>query len=140
MEPLLRIQNLNVSFETENGNVRSVRGVDLTVNSGETLALVGESGCGKSVTALSVLRLLPSPPALFESGSIHFCGKNLLELSESEMQTIRGNDIGMIFQEPMTSLNPILTIGDQIGETILLHNNITEKEARQKTLEILKKS
>jgi|TARA_B110000438_G_C15766464_1_gene629856 peptide/nickel transport system ATP-binding protein/oligopeptide transport system ATP-binding protein len=139
VEPLLRVQNLSVSFETENGIVCSVRGVDLTVNPGEILALVGESGCGKSVTALSVLRLLPSPPALFESGSIHFCGKNLLELSESEMQLIRGNDIAMIFQEPMTSLNPILTIGDQIGETILLHNNISAKESRQRTLEILKK-
>jgi oligopeptide/dipeptide ABC transporter ATP-binding protein len=101
--------------------------------------LVGESGCGKSVTALSVLQLLPTPPARFDSGSIQFSGRDLLKSSESEMQRIRGNDIGMIFQEPMTSLNPILTIGDQIAETILLHNDISQKETRERVLEILDK-
>ncbi len=139
MKPLLNISNLNVSFQNESGTVHPVRGVGLQVNQGETVALVGESGCGKSVTALSILRLLPSPPARFDSGSIQFLGKDLLELSESEMQSLRGNDIGMVFQEPMTSLNPILTIGDQIAETILLHNNISEKQAKERVLDILKK-
>jgi oligopeptide/dipeptide ABC transporter ATP-binding protein len=139
VKPLLRISNLNVSFQNDAGTVHPVRGVDLQVNQGETVALVGESGCGKSVTALSVLQLLPTPPARFDSGSIQFSGKDLLKSSESEMQRIRGNDIGMIFQEPMTSLNPILTIGDQIAETILLHNDISQKETRERVLEILEK-
>jgi oligopeptide transport system ATP-binding protein len=139
VKPLLNISNLNVSFQNDAGRVHPVRGVDLQVNQGETVALVGESGCGKSVTALSVLQLLPTPPARFDSGSIQFSGKDLLKSSESEMQRIRGNDIGMIFQEPMTSLNPILTIGDQIAETILLHNDISQKETRERVLEILDK-
>lgn len=139
METLLNISNLNVSFQNEENIVHPVRGVDLKVRQGETVALVGESGCGKSVTALSVLRLLPIPPARFDSGSIQFYGKNLLELSEADMQSIRGNEIGMVFQEPMTSLNPILTIGDQIAETILLHNNISQKQAKERVLEILHK-
>jgi len=136
---LLNISNLNVSFQNDAGIVNPVRGVDLQVNQGETVALVGESGCGKSVTALSVLQLLPTPPARFESGSIQFSGKDLLKSSEPEMQSLRGNDIGMVFQEPMTSLNPILTIGDQIAETILLHNDISQKETRDRVLGILDK-
>lgn len=139
MKPLLEISNLNVSFQNDAGIVRPVRGVQFQVNQGETVALVGESGCGKSVTALSVLRLLPTPPARFDSGSIQFSGKDLLKLSESEMQSIRGNDIGMVFQEPMTSLNPILTIGDQIAESIFLHNNISQKETKERVLGILDK-
>jgi oligopeptide/dipeptide ABC transporter ATP-binding protein len=139
VKPLLNISNLKVSFQNNAGDVHPVRGVDLQLNQGETVALVGESGCGKSVTALSVLQLLPTPPARFDSGSIQFSGKELLKSSESEMQRIRGNDIGMIFQEPMTSLNPILTIGDQISETILLHNDISKKETRERVLEILDK-
>jgi oligopeptide/dipeptide ABC transporter ATP-binding protein len=139
VKPLLSISNLNVSFQNDAGIVHPVRGVDLQVHQGETVALVGESGCGKSVTALSVLQLLPTPPARFDSGSIQFSGRDLLKSSESEMQRIRGNDIGMIFQEPMTSLNPILTIGDQIAETILLHNDISKKETRERVLEILDK-
>ncbi|MBC8284670.1 MAG: ABC transporter ATP-binding protein [Nitrospinae bacterium] len=138
-DPLLEIQNLSTFFHTEENIVRSVRNVDLTIYPGETVALVGESGCGKSVTALSAMRLLPMPPGKFENGRILFQGKDLLQASELEMQKIRGNEIGMIFQEPMTSLNPIFTVGDQITEAICLHQNKNEKEARVLALEILKK-
>ncbi len=136
---MLKVDNLSTHFHTEGGVVQAVRGVSLDIDPGETLALVGESGCGKSVTALSVLKLVPTPPGRFESGSIHFDGRNLLDASEDEMQTIRGNDISMIFQEPMTSLNPIFTVGDQIAETILLHQNKQPEEARELTLQALKK-
>jgi oligopeptide/dipeptide ABC transporter ATP-binding protein len=135
--PLLKIENLSTFFHTEDNTVKSVRNVDLTIQRGETLALVGESGCGKSVTALSVMRLLSTPPAKFESGQIYFKGQNLLEASDSEMQSIRGNQISMIFQEPMTSLNPIFTIGDQIMEAIRLHQNKTEYQARELALQAL---
>ena len=138
-DPLLKIQNLSTSFHTEENVVRSVRNVNLCLFPGETVALVGESGCGKSVTALSTMRLVPIPPGKYESGRIFYKGKDLLQLSEKEMQKIRGNEISMVFQEPMTSLNPIFTIGDQICETILLHQNKTEEEAMKLTLEILKK-
>ena len=138
-DPLLEIQNLSTSFHTDENVVRSVRNINLCLYPGETLALVGESGCGKSVTALSTMRLIPIPPGTFENGRILYKGKDLLQISEKEMQKIRGNEISMVFQEPMTSLNPIFTIGDQICETILLHQNKTEEEARELTLEILKK-
>ena len=139
MPPLLTIENLRTVFDTEDGVVQSVRGIDLHIDEGETLALVGESGCGKSVTALSVMRLLPMPPGRFESGRVLFRGKDLLSLAESEMQNIRGKDIGMVFQEPMTSLNPIFTIGDQIGEAIALHQNKSTAESRDLSVEILRK-
>ncbi|MEK9630211.1 MAG: ABC transporter ATP-binding protein [Nitrospinota bacterium] len=138
-EPLLDIQNLSTFFHTEDNIVRSVRNVNLSLYPGETVALVGESGCGKSVTALSAMRLVPTPPGKFENGQILFKGKDLLKASEAEMQEIRGNDIAMIFQEPMTSLNPIFTIGDQIIEAIRLHQNKSEEEAKILALEILKK-
>ena len=138
-DPLLAIQNLSTFFHTEENIVRSVRNVDLTINSGETLALVGESGCGKSVTALSAIRLIPIPPGKFENGRILFKGKDLLKASELEMQKIRGNEISMIFQEPMTSLNPIFTIGDQITEAICLHQDKSLEEANILALEVLKK-
>ena len=137
--PLLDIQNLSTFFYTEENIIRSVRNVDLTIYPGETVALVGESGCGKSVTALSAMRLVPIPPGKFENGRILFKGKDLLQVSEPEMQKIRGNEIAMIFQEPMTSLNPIFTIGDQIIEAICLHQNKSPDEAKILALEILKK-
>ena len=115
-----------------------MRNVNLTIHKGETLALVGESGCGKSVTALSVMRLIPTPPGRFESGRILFKGQDLLQASEAEIQNIRGNEISMIFQEPMTSLNPIFTIGDQIMETIRLHQDKTESQARELALQVLR--
>jgi peptide/nickel transport system ATP-binding protein len=137
MSPLLEIEGLSTFFHTEENIVKSVRNVDLTIHKGETLALVGESGCGKSVTALSAMRLIPTPPGKFESGRILFNGQNLLQASEVEMQNIRGNEISMIFQEPMTSLNPIFTVGDQIMEAIRLHQNKTESQARELALKVL---
>ena len=139
MPSLFAIENLRVFFDTEDGIVQSVRGIDLNIEEGETLALVGESGCGKSVTALSAMRLLPMPPGRVDSGNILFQGRNLLSISPDEMRKIRGNDIGMVFQEPMTSLNPIFTIGDQIGEAIALHQGTTTAETRELTLEMLRK-
>src|ERR1700749_1302427 len=115
--PLLEIKNLNVAFNTERGQIRPVRDVSMSIFPGQTLAVVGESGCGKSVTALSVLRLIPQPPGQIVSGHIRFQGRDLLKLDDAEVRAIRGNEISMIFQEPMTSLNPVLTIGRQIGET-----------------------
>ena len=115
---ILRIENLAVSFETESGPVRAVNGVEMTIYPRQTLAVVGESGCGKSVSALSTLQLVPRPPGRYESGKIIFDGHDLLTNSEREMRDIRGNHIAMIFQEPMTSLNPVYTIGDQILEAL----------------------
>jgi oligopeptide/dipeptide ABC transporter ATP-binding protein len=137
--PLLHIENLSTSFYTNDTVVQAVRGVNLHVNQAEILAIVGESGCGKSVTALSILRLIPMPPGRFDSGQIKFNNHDLLSLSETDMQKVRGNDISMIFQEPMTSLNPIFTIGDQIGESIIQHQRVTKVEARKQTLNLLRK-
>ncbi len=129
-EPLLEISNLNVAFETSRGDIRPVRDVSLSIYPGQTVALVGESGCGKSVTAMSVLRLIPSPPGKVLSGSINLAGRgDLLKLSENEMRSVRGKDIAMIFQEPMTSLNPVYTVGDQIVEAITLHQHVRGKAA-----------
>ncbi len=127
--PLLAIRNLSVSFETGRGKVNAVNGVNLTVYEGQTLAVVGESGCGKSVTAMSVLGLVPRPPAVYNAGEILFEGRDLLKLSNNEMRKVRGNKIAMIFQEPMTSLNPVFTLGEQIIEAILLHQNVTPEQA-----------
>jgi oligopeptide/dipeptide ABC transporter ATP-binding protein len=128
-QPLLEVKNLNVAFDTERGQIRPVRDVSWSVFPGQTLALVGESGCGKSVSALSVLRLIPSPPGKVLSGEILFEGRDLLKLTEPQMRTVRGKDIAMIFQEPMTSLNPVYTIGDQIVEAITLHQKVNTKTA-----------
>src|SRR5438093_8064623 len=128
-QPLLEIQNLNVAFETNRGDIRPVRDVSLTIHPGQTVALVGESGCGKSVTAMSILRLIPSPPGKVLGGKVFFDGRDLLGLSEREMQHVRGKDIAMIFQEPMTSLNPVYTIGDQIVEAITLHQGVGTRKA-----------
>jgi len=137
-EPILEIADLQTWFFTRDGVVRAVDGVSFHVIPGETLAIVGESGCGKSVTALSVLRLIPSPPGRIVSGSIHFAGRDLLGLSEAEMRQVRGNEISMIFQEPMTSLNPVLTIGRQIAETLTLHQGLDRRAALAKAVDMLR--
>ena len=120
---LLEVENLQTHFATLDGVVRAVEGVSFQVDSGQTIAIVGESGCGKSVTSMSILRLIQEPPGKI-AGKILFQGTNLLDLSEAEMRKIRGNSISMIFQEPMTSLNPVLTVGHQIGETVQLHQGL----------------
>jgi peptide/nickel transport system ATP-binding protein len=136
--PLLAIEDLRTYFFTRDGVVRAVDGVSYSVRAGETLAVVGESGCGKSVTALSILRLIASPPGRVVGGTIRFQGGNLLEFSDAEMRAIRGNEISMIFQEPMTSLNPVLTIGRQITETLMLHQRLDHKAAVARAVEMLK--
>ena len=140
--PLLTVDDLKTSFFTEDGEVKSVNGVSLGVDSGETLAIVGESGSGKSVTSLSVMRLIPDPPGRIVSGSIRFRRSDgsvddLRTLSETAMRKVRGNEIAMIFQEPMTSLNPVFTIGDQISEAVQLHKGLSRKEALDKALTML---
>jgi peptide/nickel transport system ATP-binding protein len=135
-EPILAISDLRTSFFTRDGVVRAVDGVSLHVRRGETLAIVGESGCGKSVTALSVLRLV-APPGRIVSGAARFSGRDLFGLSEARMRRLRGNEISMIFQEPMTSLNPVLTIGHQIAETLTLHQRLGRTEALARTVELL---
>ncbi len=132
----LRIENLNIEFPTRKGIVHAIRGLNLEIKKGETLALVGESGCGKSVTAHSINGLLP-PPGRVASGKIFFEGKNLLEGDDKYMRSIRGNRISMIFQEPMTSLNPVFTIGEQLSDVIRAHRDISKKEARAKAAELL---
>ena len=134
--PLLSIENLQVHFRTPDGVNRAVDGVSFAIGSGETLAIVGESGCGKSVTSMSILRLLPEPPARI-AGAIKFEGRNLLDLPNSAMRKIRGNDISVIFQEPMTSLNPVLTVGRQIGETLRLHQGLSRAKAEARAVEML---
>ena len=133
---LIEIENLQTHFRTPDGINRAVDGVSFHVDEGETLAIVGESGCGKSVTAMSILRLIAEPPGRI-AGSIRFGGKELLKLSDREMRDIRGNDISMIFQEPMTSLNPVLTVGRQLGETLRLHEEISKRAAERRAVEML---
>ena len=137
-EPLLEIKGLSVSFETDEGSVQALDAVDFEMGHGQTLGLVGESGCGKSVTALSIMRLLPKPIGCVTAGSILFQGEDLLKLSPDGIREIRGNEIGMIFQEPMNALNPVMTIGDQLSEVFLLHQEILAKEAWGKSIEMLK--
>jgi len=129
--PLLELRNLTVAFDTEGGEIRPVQEVSLSIYPGQTVALVGESGCGKSVTALSILRLIPSPPGKVLGGQILFEGKDLLPRSEKQMQAVRGKDIAMIFQEPMTSLNPVFTVGEQIVEAVQLHQKVGTKQAQK---------
>jgi oligopeptide/dipeptide ABC transporter ATP-binding protein len=128
-DPLLQIRELNIGFDTNRGLIRPVRDVSLTIYPGQTVALVGESGCGKSVTSLSVLRLIPSPPGKVIGGQIVLEGRDLLTLPENKMRQVRGKEIAMIFQEPMTSLNPVYTIGDQIVEAVTLHQHVNTKQA-----------
>jgi peptide/nickel transport system ATP-binding protein len=133
---LLEVENLQTHFRTPDGVNRAVDGLTFQVEAGETVAIVGESGCGKSVTSMSILRLIQEPPGKI-AGSIRFQGRDLLKLSEPEMRSIRGNDISMIFQEPMTSLNPVLTVGRQIGETLRLHQGLNKHQAEEKAIEML---
>lgn len=136
---LLEIKNLKTGFKTDDGRFLAVDDISFKLEEGKTLGIVGESGCGKSVTALSIMRLIPNPPGTIEGGEIIFNGRNLLSLSDEEMRKIRGNEIAMIFQEPMTSLNPVFTIGNQIGEAIELHQKgLSKNQIREKTIDMLK--
>jgi oligopeptide/dipeptide ABC transporter ATP-binding protein len=136
-ETLLQVKDLKTYFYTEDGVVPAIDGVGFTVRKGETLAIVGESGSGKSVTSLSMMRLIPSPPGKIVQGDIVFGGESLLAKTENEMRSIRGNKISMIFQEPMTSLNPVFRVGDQISESLVLHQGMNKKEALQETVRLL---
>jgi ABC-type dipeptide/oligopeptide/nickel transport system ATPase component len=135
--PVLDVRDLRTHFHTRDGVVRAVDGVSLSIGRGETLGVVGESGCGKSVTALSVLRLVPQPAGRIVSGSIRFDGIDLLALEPAAMRAIRGNRISMIFQEPMTSLNPVMTVGRQIAETVALHQKLSQRAAFDRAIEKL---
>ena len=134
-DPLLDIQDLQVHFHTPEGVARAVDRVSLSIASGETLGLVGESGCGKSVTALAVLRLIPTPPGKIEAGRILFEGRDLLKLDPEQMRQLRGRDIAMIFQEPMTSLNPVLPIGRQVAEPLMIHQRLSKATAMDRAAE-----
>ena len=136
-EPLLSLRHLVTAFDTDEGYLRAVDDVSFDVFPAQTLGIVGESGCGKSVTSLSILRLIPSPPGFIERGEALFQGKDLFQLTEREMQKVRGNDISMIFQEPMTSLNPVYTVGSQIIEAIRLHRPMSRKAAKTRAIELL---
>ncbi|MCY4504057.1 MAG: ABC transporter ATP-binding protein [Alphaproteobacteria bacterium] len=135
---VLEIENLQTHFFTNDGVVRAVDGVSYSVRRGETLGVVGESGCGKSVTALSILRLVASPPGRIVGGAIRLEGRNLLDATETEMEDVRGNEISMIFQEPMTSLNPLFTVGKQISEAIALHQGLSKRDAMDRAVEMLR--
>ena len=139
LPPLLEIKSLRVTFHTEDGILKAVDDVSLQIKEGETLGLVGESGCGKSVTAFSILQLLPAPPARYAGGEINFRGENLIAKNEKGLRRVRGNRISMIFQEPMSSLNPIMTIGKQITETIIEHQRKNRREARELAIDMLRR-
>jgi oligopeptide/dipeptide ABC transporter ATP-binding protein len=134
---LLEVENLKTQFETGVGTVKAVDGMSYHVDEGETVAIVGESGCGKSVSAMSILRLIPDPPGKIADGRIVFAGRNLLELPDDEIRKVRGGQISMVFQEPMTSLNPVLTIGLQLTETMILHLGLSQDEADKRAVELL---
>ncbi|MYC72679.1 MAG: ABC transporter ATP-binding protein [Gemmatimonadetes bacterium] len=136
-DPVLEVRDLRTYFHTEEGVARAVDGVSFAVGRGQTLGLVGESGCGKSVSAFSIMRLVPDPPGRIEDGQILLKGRDLLVLDEEEMRRVRGDDIAMIFQEPMTSLNPVLTCGFQIAEAVVLHQQVPMQEARTRAIEML---
>src|SRR5512140_1870230 len=137
-DKLLEVRDLRVEFQPREGVVHAVNGGSFSVQPGQTLGIVGESGCGKSVSVLAVMRLIPQPPGRILSGEVDFAGCNLLKLSVPEMQEVRGRDISMVFQDPMTSLNPVLTIGRQIGETMMVHKGLNEQEAKQASIELLR--
>src|SRR5258708_7943964 len=136
-DKVLQVKNLRTSFFTDEGEVRAVDDVTFDVYRGKTLGIVGESGCGKSVTSLSIMRLVPNPPGKIMGGEILYQGKDLLKLSIEEMRRIRGNEISMIFQEPMTSLNPVMTVGKQISEALILHRDMDRKAALKRAVEML---
>lgn len=138
MDPILKVDNLRVSFQSKDREFEAVRGVSFELKKGETLGIVGESGSGKSVTARSIMRLLPSPPSYMKEGEILFLGENLINKTEREMESIRGRDIGMIFQDPMTSLNPTIRIGKQVAESLIKHQDLSTKEAKTQAIELLK--
>ncbi|WOV87671.1 ABC transporter ATP-binding protein [Sporosarcina oncorhynchi] len=138
MKKILDVKDLSVSFETYGADVQAVRGISFELNEGETLAIVGESGSGKSVTAHSIMRIVPMPPGKFVGGSILFKGEDLTKKSETQMQNIRGKEISMIFQDPMTSLNPTMTVGNQIAESLIKHQKMTKKEAQKRGVELLR--
>ena len=137
-ETILDVAGLKTYFYTRAGIVRAVEDLSFTLKRGETLAIVGESGCGKSMTALSLMRLIPEPPGRIAAGSVVLEGRDLLKLDEESMRQVRGNEISMIFQEPMTSLNPVLTVGNQIGETLRLHQRLPEAQIKARTIEMLR--
>jgi oligopeptide/dipeptide ABC transporter ATP-binding protein len=137
-QEILHVENLKTYFNTDDGMVKAVDGVSFTLNQGETLGIVGESGCGKSVTNLSVMRLISSPPGKIMGGDVFFHGKSVLSMSEDELRDLRGNKISMIFQDPMTSLNPFLRISTQLVETLCLHQGLSRSEAREKAVQMLR--
>jgi oligopeptide transport system ATP-binding protein len=137
-EPLLAVSNLKTQFFTQDGVVKAVNGVSFRLMPGETLGIVGESGCGKSITAMSIMRLIPTPPGKIVDGQVVFQGKDILKMSDEQIRSIRGNDIAMIFQDPMTSLNPVLTINRQISESLELHKGMSKSESRARAIELLK--
>jgi peptide/nickel transport system ATP-binding protein len=137
-ERLLEVRGMKTHFFTDEGVVRAVDGIDFHIDKGETLGIVGESGCGKSVTALSIMRLIPTPPGRIVEGQIIYNGRNLLDLTPSQMRKIRGKEISMIFQEPMTSLNPVFTVGEQIAEALRLHEGLNRRDAMDKTVDMLR--
>lgn len=138
-EDLLQVSNLKTHFITKAGTVKAVDGVSFNVKKGQTLGIVGESGSGKTITVMSIMRLIPQPPGKIVAGEVVFQGEDLLKKTEKEMRKIRGNEISMIFQDPMTSLNPVMTVGQQIMEAVLFHQRVTKKVAKQKALEVLNK-
>ena len=139
VDPILQVKNLRTHFKTSVGVARAVDDVSFEVGPGETLGIVGESGCGKSVTSLSIMRLVPMPPGFHPSGEIHFGGRDLLKISEREMRKLRGDDVAMIFQEPMTSLNPIFKVGAQIGESLRQHRGLSKRDARLEAIKLLER-
>jgi peptide/nickel transport system ATP-binding protein/oligopeptide transport system ATP-binding protein len=136
-EVLLEVVNLKTYFYTQKGIVKAVDGIDLKIHRGEILGLVGESGCGKSMTAYSIIRLVPTPPGRIVEGKVHFEGEDLLKKSQGEMRTIRGSKISMIFQDPMSSLNPVFKVGEQISESIRLHQDLRGKSIKRRTIEMM---
>jgi peptide/nickel transport system ATP-binding protein len=137
-EKILEVNDLKINFKTDGKEFTVVNNISFYIKAGETLGVVGESGCGKSVTALSIMKLLATPPGIYAGGNINYLGENILKKKEKEMRKLRGNEISMIFQEPMTSLNPVITVGDQIDEVLLLHNKMSKAQAQEGSINMLK--